>query len=69
MNYSGKQIIEAIVRRLNDKDIRCYDSAIVAELRNLTHYELNQLITFGDVDKWVSQRNIKQPTPSKTLEQ
>ena len=56
MNKNGKEIIKAIVQRLNDKDIRCYDSTIVTELRELNRYEWNQLITFGDVAKWVNER-------------
>ena len=54
---TGMEIIEAIVNRLDDKDIRCYDSAIVSQLRQLTKYELNQLVTFGDIDEWVKDRN------------
>ena len=46
MNYNGKQIKDAIVRRLNDENIRCYDSAIVAKL-----------VEFGEVDKWLTDRN------------
>ena len=57
VNKNGKEIIEAIVRRLDDEDVRCYDSAIVAKLATLDRYELNQLITFGDVDKWIRKRN------------
>lgn len=59
MNKNGKQIIDAIVRRLNNEDKRCYDSAIVAKLASLNRYELSQLITFGEVDEWVTDRNNK----------
>ncbi len=59
MNITGKQIIEAIVRRLDDEDVRCYDSAIVAKLASLNKYELNQLVTFGEIDKWLTERNNK----------
>jgi hypothetical protein len=59
MNITGKQIIEAIVRRLDDEDVRCYDSAIVAKLALLNKYELNQLVTFGEIDKWLTERNNK----------
>ena len=62
MNYNGKQIIDAIVRRLDDEDIRCYDSAIVAKLASLNRYELNQLVTFGEIDKWLTERNNKERT-------
>jgi len=57
MNYTGKDIIDAIVRRLQDEDIKCYDSNIVAKLASLNKYELSQLTTFGEVDKWLSERN------------
>ena len=56
MNKNGKQIIKAIVRRLNDENVRCYDSAIVAKLAELSRYEIQQLSTFGDVDRWVADR-------------
>ena len=59
MNYNGEQIKDAIVRRLNDENIRCYDSAIVAKLCELNRYELNQLVEFGEIDKWLNER-IKQ---------
>ena len=59
MNKNGEQIIQAIVRRLNDEDVRCYDSNIVNELRTLDEYEINQLVIFGDIDKWVSERKNK----------
>jgi len=65
MEKNGKQIIDAIVRRLDDKDIRCYDSAIVAELSRLNGYELNQLITSGEVDKWLTERNKQKQEKQK----
>jgi hypothetical protein len=57
MNYTGKDMIDAIVRRLQDEDIKCYDSQIVAILASLNKYELSQLTTFGEVDSWLSERN------------
>ena len=57
MNYNGKQIKDAIVRRLNDENIRCYDSAIVAKLVELNRYEVSQLVEFGEVDIWLTDRN------------
>ena len=57
MNYTGKDMIDAIVRRLQDEDIKCYDSNIVAKLASLNKYEFSQLTTFGEVDKWLSERN------------
>jgi len=40
----GKRLIKVIVHRLDSKDIRCYDSAIISELSQMTQYELEQLI-------------------------
>jgi len=57
MNYNGEQIKDAIVRRLNDENVRCYDSAIVAKLVELNRYELSQLVEFGEIDKWLIDRN------------
>ena len=59
MNKNGSDIIAAIVQRLKDEDRLCYDSAIIAELRELDRYKLAQLINFGDVDNWIAERNIK----------
>jgi len=59
MNYTGKDMIDAIVRRLQDEDIKCYDSNIVAKLASLNKYELSQLSTFCEVDSWLSERNNK----------
>ena len=55
-NKNGRQIIEAIVRRLNDLDIRCYDTEIVSKLASLDKYEISQLTTTGDIDIWVKER-------------
>lgn len=59
MNFNGKDIIASIVRRLNEEDIRCYDTAIVKKLSELDNYELNELTTFGDLAKWIRERNKK----------
>ena len=59
MVKSGKDVVEAIVRRLNDENKRCHDSAIVAKLVELDRYELSQLVTFGEIDKWLTERNNK----------
>ena len=56
MSNSGKDLIEVIVKRLNDKDIRCYDAAIVNEIRELSSGELNQIVSFGDVAQWHNER-------------
>ena len=59
MNYNGKQIIKAVSRRLDEENVRCYDSAILEKISSLDRYELNQLIHFGDVAKWVRDRAEK----------
>jgi len=40
----GNRLIKVIVDRLDTKDIRCHDYNIVSELRQMTQYELEQLI-------------------------
>ena len=54
---TGKEIIQAIIKRLKDKNIPPHDYAILAELRELNKYQVNQLTTFGDIDKWIQERN------------
>jgi hypothetical protein len=56
MDISGKQIIDAIARRLDEENIRCYDAAIVERLRNLSSGEIMQLIHLGDVTRWHNER-------------
>ena len=56
MNIDGKKLIKIVVERLAENDIRCYDSAIVGELRELNTYELSQLILFGTTEKWEKDR-------------
>ena len=56
MKITGKQIIDAIAKRLEEENIRCYDTAIVAKLNSLSSGELNQLCSFGDVTAWHNER-------------
>ena len=56
MKIRGEILINAIVNRLNDLDIRCYDSAIVRQIRELSHYELNQILYSGEVSSWRNER-------------
>ena len=65
MNYNGKQIKDAIVRRLKDENIRCYDSAIVAKLVELNRYEVTQLVEFGEIDRWLSERKQREITKQR----
>jgi len=53
---TGEDFIKAVCNRLNDNNIRCYDSAIVREIRKLTGAKLMQVLTFGDVQKWHNDR-------------
>jgi len=68
MNYNGEQIKDAIVRRLNDENIRCYDSSIIAKLVELDRYELSQLVEFGEIDKWLTDRNKQKEQLTKQNE-
>ena len=56
MKITGKQIIEAVVKRLKEENILCYDSAIVTRLKTLNAAELAQLTDFGDVTAWHNAR-------------
>jgi len=59
MNLNGEQLIDALCKRLDFQDKRLYDANILSLLRSLDRYELNQLIIFGDIDKWINERNNK----------
>ena len=53
---SGEDFISAVADRLNDEDIRCYDSAIVRQVRKMTAGQLWQIVHFGDVTEWHNYR-------------
>jgi len=57
MNNNGEKLVDALCQRLKDMGKTCHDYQIVALLLTLDRYELNQLITFGTVDKWVREKN------------
>ena len=40
----GEKLINAIAKILNEKNIRCYDSAIISELSKLSKNEILKLI-------------------------
>ncbi len=48
----GKDFIEVIAKRLDRENVRCYDSAIVNKIRELTAAQLLEIVTFGNVVKW-----------------
>lgn len=56
MNISGNELINSLSERLKDLDELCTDSQILILLRSLDSYDINQLVTFGTVDKWQSER-------------
>ncbi len=56
MEITGKQMIDAVALRLNEENVRCYDSAIAARINSLTAPELAQLTDFGDVTAWHNDR-------------
>lgn len=59
MNTDGKKLIASLCRRLNDEGELCTDNNILTLLRTLDRYEVNQLVTFGTIDKWVRDKNSK----------
>jgi hypothetical protein len=60
MKITGKQMLDAVARRLNEENVRCYDNAIVAKINSLTAPELAQLTDFGDVTAWHNDRVEKE---------
>jgi len=59
MNTNGQDFINSLCRRLRDQCKLCTDSQILTLLRSLDRYEVNQIITFGDTDKWKRERIAK----------
>jgi len=59
MNLNGQQLIDALCKQLKFYNKKLYDAEILALLRSLDRYKLNQLITFGDVDEWIRERVYK----------
>ena len=56
MKITGKDIIDAITKRLEEYGVLCYDSAIVNQLRELNYKETLELFVFGDVVRWHNER-------------
>ena len=59
MKIAGDLIIDRIVQRLAEENIRAYDSEIVKKIRLLNWQEINQLAAFGDVAEWHNERILK----------
>ena len=60
MNITGKQLLDAVAKRVDEEGRLCYDTAIVAKINSLSSGELNQLVSFGDVTQWHNDRIEKQ---------
>jgi tRNA A37 threonylcarbamoyltransferase TsaD len=60
MNTDGKKLIEGLCERLQDEGKLCTDNQIMILLRSLDRYEVNQLVTFGTVDKWKRDKIAKE---------
>lgn len=56
MKMTGRDIIERIANRINDKGEMAYDSTILRYLRNLNHKQTLELFTLGDVAKWRNEK-------------
>ena len=59
MNTSGEKLIKLLSNKLDDDGKLCTDNEILALLRSLDRYEVNQLITFGTVAKWEREKISK----------
>ena len=51
-NTDGKKLIDSLCKRLQEQGKLCTDNQIMILLSSLDRYEVNQLVTFGRVDKW-----------------
>jgi hypothetical protein len=60
MNKNGNELIDGLCKKLKDEGKLCTDSQILILLRSMDRYEVNQLITFGTVDKWERERISKE---------
>ena len=67
MNIDGEKLINCLCDRLENEGKLCTDSKIMILLRSLDRYELNQLVTFGTVDKWERERINKVDKTSTQL--
>ena len=52
MNTTGKMLIDSLCKRLKNQGKLCTDGNIMILLNSLDQYQVNQLVTFGTVDKW-----------------
>jgi hypothetical protein len=60
MDIDGKKLTQGLCERLQDECKPCTDSQILILLRSLDSYQLNQLVTFGNVDKWKRDKIAKE---------
>ena len=60
MNTDGKELIGGLCERLQDEGKLYTDSQIMILLSSLDRYEVNQLATFGTVDKWKRDKIAKE---------
>jgi len=60
MNTDGEKLINSLCERLKDEGRLCTDSQIIILLRSLDRYEVNQLVTFGTIDKWKRDKISKE---------
>lgn len=56
INCNGAYLIFKVTKQLETRGVLCYDSAIVNEINKLTVSELNNLVTFGDIPRWIAER-------------
>ena len=59
MKITGDLIVDKIVERLAEENIRAFDSEIVKKFRSLNWQEINQLAAFGEIAEWHNERVLK----------
>ena len=52
MKITGEKLIDVVCDRLKFKNEITHDGNILNEIRKLTSGELNQIVSFGNVEKW-----------------
>jgi len=67
MKITGGNLISAICKRLDDKNVLQYDSNIINVIKTLSSGELHQLVDFGDVQSWHNDRINKEMSDVRVL--
>ena len=62
MNITGDDFVNALAKRCADEGKPPTSDKMIRLIMGLDRYELAQLCTFGEVAKWLRERNLKTKT-------